>query len=263
MTAAAYINELLTYEEYAFSLEELLGKSSKTKTSLARELSRLVGKGEIINLRKGFYLILPHRYRPMGQLPIELYANKLFRYLNKDYYLALYSAARFHGAAHQQPQMDYVITRLPPLLDINKRGMRIRFFTTANWPVKSIVQKKSDAGYFNVSSPALTAADLVHHQTKSGGLNRVLAILEELSEEIGEQDMGNLLSWYPHKSALQRLGYLLDHIQPGLPLAEQLFDHVKAGPFYPVLLGLKKGMKAGATGNRWKVDVNINLESDL
>jgi hypothetical protein len=55
---AEYIQELSGAEEYSFSWEELRQKSSKSAISLKRELSRLVSKKEIINLRKGFYLIL-------------------------------------------------------------------------------------------------------------------------------------------------------------------------------------------------------------
>ena len=56
-------------------------------------------------------------------------------------------------------------------------------FTSAKWPTKIYWSKKSDAGNFKISSPALTAVDLIHHQTKLGGINRMLAVLEELAEE--------------------------------------------------------------------------------
>ncbi|MCD4696723.1 MAG: type IV toxin-antitoxin system AbiEi family antitoxin [Bacteroidales bacterium] len=56
---------------------------------------------------------------------------------------------------------------------------------------------------FKISSPALTAVDLIHYQTKLGGLNRMLAILEELSEEINENDLAGYKSfpvtrWHQH-----------------------------------------------------------------
>lgn len=263
MTAVDYINELLSYEEYSFSLEEIQQRTSKSIVSLKRELSRLVEKKEVINLRKGFYLILPPRYRSLGQLPIELYVEKFFKYLNKNYYLALYTAAKFHGASHQQIQKEYIITSLPPGLNINKGSININFFTTANWPANNIIQKKADAGYYNISSPVLTAVDLIHYQTKLGGLNRMLATLEELTEEISRADLSELLIWYPHRSTLQRLGFLLEEIQTDHTLTDRLFDHLKINAFYPVVLSPKKGQKAGATGNRWKVDVNLKLESDL
>lgn len=38
----------------------------------------------------------------------------------------------------------------------------------------------------------------------------MLAIIEELFEELIESDLLNLLSWYPNKSTLQRFGFLLE-----------------------------------------------------
>ena len=263
MTATDYIKQLQSFEEYSFSWKELLNKCNKTATSLKRELSRLVIKREIVNLRKGFYLIIPPRYSNHGQLPIQLYVDKLFKYLNRKYYLGFYSAAKFYGASHQQIQRDYIMTSTPSFSDIKKNSIDIRFLTTSHWPDLNIMNKKADAGTFKISSPALTAVNLIHFQTKLGGLNRMLAILEELSEEIDQQDLAGLLTWYPHKSTLQRFGSLLEEIQADEKLTGQIMNHLKSSRFFPVLLSPKSGQKPGAVANRWKVDINIKLESDL
>lgn len=260
---ATYISRLLAKEIYSFSWEELRQSISRSEVSLRRELSRLVEKNEIINLRKGFYLILPPRYRAMGQLPIEFYVEKLFRYLNKPYYIGLYSAARLHGASHQQLHQNYVVISLPALLNIERNDIVVNFYTSAKWPAKNILQKKSDAGYFKVSSQALTAADLLHYQTKLGGLNRISTIMEEMAEEINEQDITDLLSWYPHKSTLQRLGYFLEENHTDKLITQRIFDKINTKPFYPVLLSPEKKQKAGAVNNRWKVFINQDIESDL
>ena len=263
MTVLNHIKELLSYEEYSFSIEELLKNSTKSEIAIKRELSRLVEKKEIINLRKGFYLIIPPRYSNLGQLPIQLYVDKLFSYLDRYYYVSFYSAAKFYGASHQQIQRDYIITNPPSLLDIKKKTIELRFFTTSNWPKKNIINKKSDAGYFKISTPALTAADLIHCQSRLGSLNRMLAILEELFEEIELEDLKNLTTWYPHKSTLQRFGFLLDILQADNDLVEHLFVHLTCTIFFPVLLSPDSSRKAGSVKNRWKVDVNVKLESDL
>jgi predicted transcriptional regulator of viral defense system len=263
MTVSEYTKQLLSVEEYSFWLDEVVARTQKTKVATIRELSRLVAKNEIVSLRQGFYLIIPPRYMGMQKLPIQLYCEKLFGKLNRHYYLAFYTAAKFHGASHQQTQRDYVITEAPKLLDISKNNIDIRFFTTNLWPVKNIEHKKSDAGVFNISSPALTAVDLIHYQTKLGGMNRMFAVIEELAEEINENDLVELLSWYPNQSALQRLGFLLDEIGTSPKLANKIFQKSTQTPFYPVLLSPSPTAKPGAVGNRWKVSVNINLESDL
>lgn len=263
MTVSDYIKQLQSFEEYAFSWEELWKNCHKTETSLKRELSRLVKKNEIVNLRKGFYLIIPSRYSRQMKLPIQLYIDKLFKSLNRQYYLGFYSAAKFHGASHQQVQRDYVMTSLLSLPDIKKNSIYISFLTSSKCLDKNILEKKSDAGIFKISSPALTAVDLIHYQSKLGGLNRMVAIIEELSEEIYPNDITELLTWYPNKSTLQRFGFLLEEIQAKESLGNQIMEHLQKSKFFPVLLCPKPGQKAGAVNNRWKVDVNIKIENDL
>lgn len=263
MTVSDYIKKLLSVEEYSFSVEELRRETKKTDIPIRRELDRLTGKGETINLRKGFYLIITPRYTTAQKLPIQLYSEKLFKYLDRNYYVALFSAAKFHGASHQQIQRDYIITEKPKYNDISKNSIDIRFFSTSNWTGKNIQQKKSDAGIFKVSSPALTLVDLIHHQTKLGGVNRMLAVIEELTEGLSKQDLVELLNWYPQQSTLQRFGFLLEKLGINEEYQELIFMQLKMKKIFPVLLSPRSNEKPGAVNNRWKIVVNIKLESDL
>lgn len=263
MTAADYIKQLLSFEEYSFSLDEIRRETGKSNVSVRRELDRLTEKGEIVNLRKGFYLIITPRYSSAQKLPIQLYSEKLFKYLDRNYYIALFSAAKFHGASHQQVQRDYIITEQPKYNDISKNTIDIRFFTTSKWSGKNIHLKKSDAGIYKVSSPTLTIVDLIHHQTKLGGINRMLATIEELAEELTETDIVELLDWYPHKSTLQRFGFLLEELGINEEFQELIFKQLRMSKFFPVLLSPKPNEKPGAVDNKWKVVVNVKLESDL
>lgn len=228
MNAKEYIKYLLSIENYLFSVDEISKATDGNSNSLKFELHRLSKKGEVINLRKGFYLIITPRYSSSKKLPIQLYCEKLFQYLDRNYYVGLFSAAKFHGASHQQVQRDYVITEQPKFNDISKNTIDIRFFTTTNWSDKNIQQKKSDAGIFKISSPALIIVDLIHHQTKLGGINRMLAIIEELTEELTESDLSELLSWDPNKSTLQRFGFLLEELGSEEEYEEMIYSELKA-----------------------------------
>jgi predicted transcriptional regulator of viral defense system len=263
MNAKTYIKHLLSIENYSFSLDEIANETSGSSNSLKFELLRLSQKGEIVNLRKGFYLIITPRYSSVKKLPIQLYCEKLFKHLDRNYYLGLFSAARFHGASHQQIQKDYVITEKPKLNDISKSNIDIRFFTTTNWFATNIQQKKSDAGVYKISSPALTIVDLIHYQTKLGGINRTLTTIEELTEALTESDLSELLGWYPNKSTLQRFGFLLEKLGIEETFQEMIYSQLNEKSFFPVLLSPRSNEKAGAVDNKWKVDVNIKLESDL
>jgi predicted transcriptional regulator of viral defense system len=263
MNAKEYIRYLLSIENYSFSLDEIANVTAGSSNSLKFELHRLSEKGEIVNLRKCFYLIITPRYSSTKKIPIQLYCEKLFNHLNRNYYVGLFSAAKFHGASHQQVQRDYLIIEKPKFNDILKNTIDIRFFTTTNWSDKNIQQKKSDAGIFKISSPALTSVDLIHHQTKLGGINRMLATIEELTEELTESDLLDLLSWYPNKSTLQRFGFLLEELGVEEKFQEIIYSELKAKNFFPVLLSPKSEEKPGAVDNKWKVDVNIKLENDI
>ena len=262
MSISEYIKYLQSIEEYAFSLEELIINCNKTAISLKRELAKLVEKKEITNIRKEFYLIIPPRYAKQQKLPIQLYVEKLLKNIGKTYYLGLYTAAKFHGANHQQAQQEYIITE-KALRDISKGAVNIRFFTSSAMPTKNIIKRKSDAGLFKISSPALTIIDLIHYQTKLGGLNRMLAVLEELSEEITLNDVTDLLSWYTNKSSMQRLGFLLEYLQADDKIVNTLKKYFENKKYYPVLLSPQTHTKPGAVDNYWKVDINIKLENDL
>jgi predicted transcriptional regulator of viral defense system len=263
LTVSEYIKQLQSFEEYSFSIEEAVKNTTKGLVAVKREISRLVEKKEVLNLRQGFYLIIPPRYSSLEKLPIPLYSEKLFKYLERKYYVGLYSAAKIHGASHQQSQRDYLVIETPKLNNIKKKSCDIQYFTTGFWPKDNIEIKKSDAGEYKISSPALTFIDLVHHHTKIGGLNRMLASLEELTEEITEIDIKQLISWYPHKSTLQRAGFLMDELMGQNALTDIIHEKIKQQPYFPVLLSPKQTQKPGAVDNKWKVDVNIKLESDL
>jgi len=296
MTVINYINKLQSYEEYSFSIEEIMlaiiNPSSENndndnyttefqkrkQSQVKKEIARLVTKKQIVNLRKGYYLIIPPRYSHQGgRLPIELYVEKLFKkYLTRDYYLGYFTAAKFFGASHQQIQNDYVVSKLPTILNI-KKTINLNFYSISkkNWPKKNIINKKSDAGYYKISSPILTAVDLIHYQSKMGGLNRVVTTLEELTEEIVLKDLQDLLTWYPHKNTLQRLGYFLE-VQFNLQneIIDYLYSYLtKTIKISPVKLNSTNNlinqnsndilMMIKNNKNRWKVKVNIRIESDL
>jgi predicted transcriptional regulator of viral defense system len=263
MNVKEYIKYLASIESYSFSNDEIAKNTGGNRNSLKFQLSRLSAKGEIINLRKGFNIIITPRYSTAKKLPIQLYCDKLFKYLERNYYVGLFSAAKLHGASHQQIHIDYLITEKPKLNNILKNNIDIRFFTTSNWPNKNIHMRKSDAGIYKISSPALTIVDLIHYQTKLGGINRILTTIEELSEELTQTDISELLSWYPNKSALQRFGFLLEKTGLHENCQELIFENLNQSNFFPVLISPKTKEKAGAVDNRWKVDVNIKLESDL
>lgn len=257
-----FIENALSKIKYSFTWEELTEFSPKSSNGLRNELDRLIRKKKIISLKRGFYLIISPQFQAFNKIPISLYLDDLFKIVDKPYYLAFYSASLYHGASHQVVQTDYVMTMPPNLRSINKGLTYIDFCSTTHWPKKNVIQKKSETGYFNISSPALTAIDLVHYQSKMGGLNRVFTVIEELSEEIKMKDINDLLSWYPHKSSIQRLGYLFHELQAD-DLAESIKTYLSKRTIYPVTLSSEKTKNMGELNQLFKVYINLKPESDL
>jgi len=91
----------------------------------------------------------------------------------------------------------------------------------------------------------------------------MLASLEELSEELNEIDLNDLISWYNHKSTLQRVGFLLEELTGRNAYTDIIVNKLSQSSYYPVLLSPKKNQKPGRANNRWKIDINLKLESDL
>ena len=113
---------LLTFEE----LKQNIDSSDK---AILQKLHRLKAKGQVAQIRKGFYVIIPPQYSHQGTLPSILFLDDMMQFLNRDYYLGLYSAAALHGAGHQQPMETQVMIHKPSQRSINNKIQIISFFT--------------------------------------------------------------------------------------------------------------------------------------
>lgn len=258
-----FINELRSNGRYAFSLPEVRNKFEQSDEAIKKALQRLKKKKEIALVRNEFYVIVTPEYRSIGILPPSLFVSELMEFLKKDYYVGLLNAAAYYGAAHQQPQSFSVITMKPSLRNINNDNLKINFYVKKKWAKDDVVQKKVDTGYINVSSPELTALDLVYYFDQSGGLNRVATVLEELSESIDANKLLDAARQFFPITTVQRLGFLLENIIGKSELSEPIKDYLKTVSYFPVLLRPQKEKTEMITGNDWKVVQNVEIETDL
>lgn len=258
-----FIVELRSNGRYAFSLPEVRNKFDQSDEAIKKALQRLKKKKEIALIRNEFYVIITPEYRSKGMLPPSLFIAELMKFLGKDYYVGLLNAAAYYGAAHQQPQSFSVITMKPSLRNISNNNLKINFYIKKEWDKDDIVQKKVATGYINVSSPELTALNLVYYFDQAGGLNRVATVLEELSESIDANKMLDLAKRYSPITAVQRLGFLLEEVLRMRDLSDPIKDYLKTVNYFPVLLRPQKEKPEMVTGNDWKVVQNIEIETDL
>ena len=258
-----FINELRSNGRYAFSLPEVRNQFEQSDEAIKKALQRLKKKKEIALIRNEFYVVITPEYRSKGILPPSLFIADLMKFLGKDYYVGLLNAAAYYGAAHQQPQSFSVITKKPNLRKINNDNLKIHFYIKKEWDQNDIIQKKVDTGYINVSSPELTALDLVYYFNQAGGFNRVATVLEELCESIEAKKLLDLAKRYAPLSAVQRLGFLLEEVLSMRDLSDPIKDYLKTVNYFPVLLRPQKEKPKMITGNDWKVVQNLEIETDL
>lgn len=263
--AEDWVLGLQTMGKYAFSLSQFRA-DFPNQSDIANKfaLKRLVDKKQIVSVHKGHYLIIPPAYRSKGILPPALFLDAFMQQLNRPYYVALLSAAALHGASHQQPQEFFVVTNFPVLRPTEKKGLKINYISKKEIPTALLDTLKSEAGYYKVSNPALTAADLVHFAKRVGGLNRVVTILAELVESIRPQAFDEVLVQYVAAAGLQRLGYLLERVlhEPVLADALYLAMQSKCIALFRVPLKTAAPVKGCAMDEKWKVIVNVSLEID-
>jgi len=254
-----YLIEVRSQGRYAFTLDELENKFKTPYHSLRQILYRLKKKNEIAQIRQGFYVIIPPEYSKQGIIPPYLYIDDLMKSLDKPYYVGLLSAAALHGAAHQQPTGYTVIAQSPAPRSIDK--LKILFFSKQEFLQDGIVQRKTPAGYINVSSPELTALDFFDYIHKFG-INRITTILQELLEEMKPSLLLKIAKQYTNTAAIQRLGYILDTVVSSEKLSNVLWKVLKDRNFFPIPLSPQKAKK-GETDNKWKIIKNMEIESDL
>ena len=246
---------------YSFTLEELKKEFDLPYPTIKQSLYRLKIKTKVAQIRQGFYVIIPPEYSALEILPAVMFIDSMMNCLNKPYYVGLLSAAALHGAAHQQPMTDFIVTQTPAPRNVSNNKLKIAFFAKKTLLNEGIIQKKTPAGYINVSSPELTAFDLLEN-IHTFGINRISTILQELHEEIRPSRLSKIAKLIDNKANIQRLGYILDTVVINETLAESLYKVLIKTSFSPVPLSPKKGRK-GQIDSKWKIIINMQIESDL
>ena len=256
-----FLVELQEKGRYAFTFDDLRNYFDLSEESLLQGLFRYKQKKQVAQIRKGFYAIITPEYSKQGMLPYHLFIDDLMKSLNKPYYVALLSASALHGAAHQQPMEYYIIAQTPAPRSINSKKLKISFLSKNTWEQDDIIQKTTDAGYINVSSPELTALDLLVYVEKIG-LNRITTVLHELAQSIKVSSLSRTIKKYPNTPVLQRMGYIMDKLLKEEKIAEVLLKNLKERTVSPVLLSTHVS-KNGLLDETWKVIINMEIESDL
>lgn len=258
--ARDYVSGLAMSGRYHFTSEDARDALGVSSEASRRALGRLSEKGLIAQPARGFYVIVPPEYRRIGCLPSEQFVPELMASLQQPYYVGLLSAAQYHGAAHQRPQVYQVMVQKArrPL----RCGVaRVRFYVRNRLREVSVQSINTPRGTVLFSTPEATALDIVGYQRRVGGLNHVATVLVELAEQLNPLRLLAAARVGP-VAWVQRLGYLLDLVGAGdraVPLQFYVEEHARQ---YSRLL--PRVHRDGASRDpKWKLFVNTEIEADI
>ena len=238
--------------------------ANTTEGTLAVALSRLVDAGRISSPWQNFFVIVPIQYKLKGEVPPSYYIDELMHFLGRKYYVSLLTAASLHGAGHQRVMSFFVTVDGAALRNCVRSGTKLLLFQKKDIDLCYTKEVRTVGGYMNVSSPLMTALDLVQDERKVGGLSRVAEILYELAEKLelieGQLD---LIRQYG-SPILQRFGYLLRVLELD-EMENKWFDLcMKIGIKFKYV-ALKPSVvnyKDDERDKRWKIIINQEIDID-
>lgn len=207
---SSYVSSLLSIGRTVFTAEEAEEVLGVRRGAFLDAAERLQRRKALLNPRQGFYVVVPPQFASWGAPPPAWYIDALMRYEQQAYYVGLLKAAELHGATHQAVMEFQVISakRLPKIRA--GRNLIVFYFRKDMEAVATgIEDRKTDTGTMKISSPALTALDLLRYPQASGGLDNVATVLSDLAEKIDPQQLA-ALSVTVERPVVQRLGHLLD-----------------------------------------------------
>ena len=264
-TVKNWIEEMQSFGKSCFTFSEAVEHfPSHNFDSLKRSLTRLVSKHKICSVWKGFYVIVPIEYQAKGIIPAVYYIDQLMNFLGRDYYISLLNAAEFYGAAHQRPMEFSVMITPPSLRSTLKKDIKINFNNKSVILTQYTEERKTPTSYIRISSPELTATDLIQFEKVIGGLNRASTVLYELAESCRFKKLKADFFEYVPTPIIQRLGYLLDEELDLKKQADDLYSTAGkfACSFRRTPLKNRKSIIGCPVNEKWKIIVNEQIEID-
>ena len=265
MTLQKWIKDRAIHGYPTFSIEDVRESGMYSSEQIMKnELNRLCSNKTIVNVYRGFYVIIPVHYVLRGSVPATYYIDQLMTYLSKSYYVCMLSAAELLGVAHQRPQQFSVMTTYPRRQLVTTRNVTTDWFYRDTMPEDALVIKNTETGTIRISNSLLTAADLVQNQQHVGGLSRVATILEELTEQIDIDSQFPALIPFVKTVTWQRLGYILENVIEDRVAADKLFEQLRTSSVSTVYKPLSTSAEddSSSRDRRWKININVEIETD-
>jgi AbiEi antitoxin C-terminal domain len=260
-----YMTGLLSSGRIVFTREEAIAALGVTAHGFLKAALRQQRRGALFNPRRGFYVVVPPQFLSWGAPPPSWYIDDLMRHEKHPYYVGLLKAAELHGATHQAVMAFQVVTdkRLPKI----RAGRSIMSFIYRKDMAAiadALIDHQTDTGRMKVSSPELTALDLLRYAPVAGTIDSIATVLSDLGPKLHPQQLAKLAPAF-ERAVLQRLGYLLDFVkQP--KCAAVLHSYLQNSKPLPWIelepRRARKSSQSPTRSDRWNVVVRHQPELD-
>ncbi len=261
-----FIRRVLSVGKYDFSSKDAIAYLKCSAVSFRMSIKNRIDKGQIISPARGLYIIIPPEYETIGCLPANDLIPILFQFWGYSYYVCLLSAAMYHGASHQKPQIFQVMSS-HRIKNIKCGKIIIEVIYKKSLYLEDIDKFDSKTGTLIVSSVENTIYDLFFYPNKSGGYNNIATIISELLQKVNLQKMTQVIKRSPYKFWMQRLGYILECIESEDEKKKEKLMNILSKyicssktEYLPLIPDIS--IKRSKRHKRWKLIINEKIEED-
>lgn len=263
-----YLTEIRGRGKRSFTLDQATKELNLARDNILTSVYRAKKRGDIISPASGLYVIIPPEHHAYGCIPAEELIPVLMNYVEADYYVALLSAAAYHGASHQKSASFQIISNKRFVKPLNFGQIHIECIykkSMVGLPTKSIAVS---TGYLKVSTPEVTALDLLRYSARSGGLNHVATVLSELTESVDPEKLLDLAQSSEETAWVQRLGYILEQLEPMndnvvKTIVNKLSNYLAMNRRRYIPLASEMPIEGCKRSKKWNIIENTTIESDL
>jgi hypothetical protein len=261
-----YMTDLLSAGQAVFTRDEAASALGVTTRGFLKAAERQQRRHALLNPRHGFYVVVPPQFLSWGAPPPSWYIDDLMRHEAHPYYVGLLKAAELHGATHQAVMEFQVVTdKRIPKIHAGRSIISFVYRKDMDRIAQAVVDHKTDTGRMKISSPELTALDLLRYAHVAGTLDSIATVLSDLGVKMSTAQLLPLAPAF-ERSVIQRLGYLLDFVRQS-DCANVLHNHLQRARPLPWIELEPHRRRANAKpvverNARWNVIVRRKLQLD-
>lgn len=245
--ASRFVDGLWAKRRIAFTRAEIESALGKSPAAVYLAFRRLEKQGRVAMPRRGFYLV---QDPPQVVPPPEEWIDDLMRFHGTPYYVGLLSAAALHGVAAAPLDLQVVAGATFRPLDLG----RIRFHYRRRMQSAVVEERTTPWGSFRVSTPEMTALDVVRYRLP---IVEAAAVVSRLAGRLDGERLVAAAAANRSFPDIQRLGYLLDVAGRG-ELLERYARGARQLGVALVPLDVAAPVVGAERDRRWRVLVNAD-----